>query len=240
VRGTVGKPKSDLGVRTVSAVAMVAVTVFAFTVGRDVGRAIPALIFVGLIFAALIWEFWGLVRRITPHAIMRLGLMLCGTVYFGWAIFALIFVLGFSGNAWMLIIGGVAATDIGAYFAGRAIGGPKIAPKISPSKTWAGLGGGVVAASVVLALFYVPSIDASDPNATVGGALLKAVLLGLLLAVVAQTGDFFESWLKRKAGVKDSSNLIPGHGGVFDRTDGLIAVLFVLGFILISPAGSLL
>jgi phosphatidate cytidylyltransferase len=166
--------------------------------------------------------------------------MLLGTIYFGWATFTLIFVLGYFGNAWILIIGGVAATDIGAYFAGRAIGGPKIAPKISPSKTWAGLGGGVLAASLVLALYYVPSIDASDPNQTVGGALFASFLLGLTLAVVAQAGDFFESWLKRKAGVKDSSNLIPGHGGVFDRIDGLIAVLFVLGFMLSSPAGRLL
>jgi phosphatidate cytidylyltransferase len=234
------RPKSDLGARTISAIVIVAVTVAAFTVGREVGQGVPTLAFVVLIFAALIWEFWNLVRKITPNTVFRLGIMLLGTIYFGWATFTLIFVLGYFGNAWILIIGGVAATDIGAYFAGRAIGGPKIAPKISPSKTWAGLGGGVLAASLVLALYYVPSIDASDPNQTVGGALFASFLLGLTLAVVAQAGDFFESWLKRKAGVKDSSNLIPGHGGVFDRIDGLIAVLFVLGFMLSSPAGRLL
>jgi len=106
------------------------------------------------------------------------------------------------------------ATDIGAYFAGRTIGGPKLAPAISPNKTWAGLGGGMVAAAFTLALcksFSPFPVEISN-----------AILIGLLIAVLGQVGDLFESWLKRRAGVKDSGNLIPGHGGLLDRIDGLI------------------
>lgn len=105
------------------------------------------------------------------------------------------------------------ATDIGAYFAGRAVGGPKLAPLISPKKTWAGLFGGILSAVTVggiLSVFFP-----FPPQLT------YAALLSASLAVVAQMGDLFESWMKREAGMKDSSNLIPGHGGILDRVDGL-------------------
>lgn len=104
------------------------------------------------------------------------------------------------------------ATDIGAYFAGRAIGGPKLAPKISPSKTWAGLAGGVLAA-LVLGFLLHRFADLPIQLAAASG----------LLAVAAQLGDLFESGMKRRAGVKDSGTLLPGHGGVMDRLDGVIA-----------------
>jgi phosphatidate cytidylyltransferase len=141
-----------------------------------------------------------------------------------------------------LIVIAVIAVDIGAYFAGRTIGGPKIAPRISPSKTWAGLGGGIVGATVALVLFDAHSLtEAFGQFAPVPHFLLQDVprmlLLGTMAAVVAQTGDFFESWLKRKAGVKDSSGLIPGHGGIFDRVDGLLAVSFVDGLIRLAISG---
>lgn len=106
------------------------------------------------------------------------------------------------------------ATDIGAYFTGRQIGGPKLAPVISPNKTWAGLGGGVVASVVtcVLCQLFLPY----QPF-----GLGVALLLGVLIAVIAQAGDLFESWMKRRVDVKDSGTLIPGHGGILDRIDGL-------------------
>lgn len=106
------------------------------------------------------------------------------------------------------------ATDIGAYFAGRIIGGAKLAPSISPSKTWAGLGGGMTAAGIVGGICHL----FSPYPLTLWGAIFFA----MVLAVVAQGGDLFESWLKRRAGVKDSGTLIPGHGGILDRVDGLI------------------
>lgn len=106
------------------------------------------------------------------------------------------------------------ATDIGAYFAGRMIGGAKIAPSVSPNKTWAGLLGGMLAAALVgvIISFFTPY-----PN-----SFFNAIGTSMLLAIIAQTGDFFESWLKRRAGVKDSGMLIPGHGGILDRVDGLV------------------
>lgn len=106
------------------------------------------------------------------------------------------------------------ATDIGAYFSGRIIGGPKLAPSLSPNKTWAGLGGGMVAAGITGGLCHLFS-----PYPT---TVLSSIIFGIVLAIAAQGGDLFESWIKRRAGVKDSSTLIPGHGGLLDRVDGLM------------------
>lgn len=112
---------------------------------------------------------------------------------------------------WTLAV--VWATDIGAYFAGRAIGGPKLAPALSPNKTWAGLIGGMAAAALVGAAL-----------ARLGGLPVRLLYLGAVMAVCAQAGDLFESWLKRRAGVKDSGTILPGHGGVMDRLDGIVPV----------------
>lgn len=114
------------------------------------------------------------------------------------------------------------ATDIGGFFVGKKIGGPKLAPTISPNKTWAGAAGGFAAAGIAgsLAATFTPYPE------TYGGALV----LAFVLSFIAQIGDLFESWLKRRAGVKDSGELIPGHGGVLDRVDGFVAAapLFAL------------
>lgn len=113
---------------------------------------------------------------------------------------------------WLMLL--VWATDIGAYAAGRTIGGPLLLPAVSPKKTWAGLIGGVVSAGVVgLGTGLVLSLPHPLALALGSGAL----------AVVAQAGDLMESWVKRRWQVKDSSNIIPGHGGVLDRVDGLLA-----------------
>ncbi len=116
----------------------------------------------------------------------------------------------------MWTMGLVWATDIFAYFVGRTIGGPKIWPAISPNKTWAGLIGGMKAAAIFSGLFAWAAGWPVHP--------LIYALLGAGLAIVAQAGDFFESWLKRSAGVKDSGSLLPGHGGLMDRVDGLVPV----------------
>lgn len=113
------------------------------------------------------------------------------------------------------IVALVIAADTGAYIAGRSIGGPKLAPRISPNKTWAGLGGAVVSAAIVGAITaMVMDLPSFWTLTAVSGGL----------GIVAQAGDLAESAFKRHFGVKDASNIIPGHGGALDRVDGLIAV----------------
>ena len=128
------------------------------------------------------------------------------------------------------------STDIGAYAAGRAIGGPKLWPAVSPKKTWAGLIGGVSAA-VIAAMICSAFMD--------GTPLARLSVTALLLALISQGGDLAESALKRGFDIKDSSTLIPGHGGFMDRVDGLIAAvvaaaLFALAINAAAPARALL
>ncbi len=122
---------------------------------------------------------------------------------------------------WVLVV--TWATDILAYFAGRAIGGPKLAPGISPNKTWAGLIGGMVGAG--LFGWLVASWFEMEPIFLWAGALMGAI---------AQAGDLYESWVKRRAGVKDSGTMLPGHGGVLDRLDGLLAVAIATTLLLMA------
>lgn len=214
--------RSDLGVRTLSAIAMVAVAGAALWLGGYLW-----VVFVALVAALVLFEWRRLVRGFAPTWPVRLWWNLAGVLYIGFAAATLLALREVPGGfAYVLaIVVAVIATDIGAYFAGRGIGGPKIAPRISPSKTWAGLAGGIVLAALMLAALA----ELTAPGAVALRALATFASAGALAAVVAQTGDFFESWMKRKAGVKDSSNLIPGHGGVFDRVDGLLSVSFAAG-----------
>ena len=214
--------KSDLATRTLSAIIMVAVAGRALWAGGWVWTA-----FVALVAAGVLWEWVKLSRAIADATGALMAWFMAGIAYIGIAAVVLIAlrtdVYGIS-RILFAIIFCVISTDIGAYFAGRSIGGPRIAPRISPSKTWAGLGGGAVASAATLLLTNVGADLISHWHRC---ALLAA--LGVLIAIIAQAGDFFESWMKRRAGVKDSGNLIPGHGGLFDRVDGLLAVCFVIG-----------
>lgn len=115
------------------------------------------------------------------------------------------------------------AADIGAYFTGRSFGGPKLAPAISPNKTVSGLVGGVIAATIAGGLWA--SANSMD---------WAWFLLAPLFALAAAGGDLFESWLKRRAGVKDAGALIPGHGGVLDRLDGLVPVSVLTGLAVLA------
>jgi phosphatidate cytidylyltransferase len=226
---------SDLAVRVASAVVMLALAIGALAIG---GGAFNA--FVVLVALAAFVEFILLVVRATANIPYRFAAILAGAVYFGLAAGVLV---GAADFLIVLIVLTVVFTDTFAFFTGRAIGGPKIAPAISPSKTWAGLLGGMAGAALWLVLWVV-AIDGGivGPRFELGLALTGenlggAALLGAGLAVLAQAGDFLESWLKRRAGVKDSSKLIPGHGGVFDRIDGMIPVAIAVGAIAAGLAG---
>lgn len=149
-----------------------------------------------------------------------------GVIYCGLPVLALIFLRrqdeGLLWAFWALSL--VWATDIGAFFAGRSIGGPKLAPKLSPNKTWAGLIGGIVAASLLAIVLHVQY-----------GLPWRMTLATPFLAVLAQGGDLYESWLKRRAGVKDSGNILPGHGGLLDRLDGVVPVAPVAALLVVAP-----
>jgi phosphatidate cytidylyltransferase len=229
------KPKGDLGVRTASAVVMISIAAVALWLSGWWWIA-----FVFALAVGICWEWARLCRRFVTDKFALFGWLAAGLIYVGLACYQ-IAGLG-SGEHWgryflIATIAVVVGTDVGAYFVGRSIGGPKIAPKISPSKTWAGLVGGM-AGAVLLLLGWAHLTSGSglmsNPILPVAGlyndwqeAVYPSVIAGSIGAIVAQAGDFGQSWMKRKAGVKDSGNLLPGHGGLFDRFDGLIAVNFV-------------
>jgi phosphatidate cytidylyltransferase len=129
------------------------------------------------------------------------------------------------------LFGVVWGADVMAYVGGRLIGGPKLWPRVSPGKTWSGTVVGVVAGAMIgaiVAWLAAPS----------GASLIRLASLGVLVAAASQAGDLFESALKRRAGVKDSSHLIPGHGGLMDRLDGFtVAIIFALGIAYMRPHG---
>lgn len=235
---------SDLPVRLGSAIVMLVIAGGALWLGGWFWTA-----FVVLLASGVLWEWNRLVGAFGLGALGEALWFFGGVLYIGGAGIAMLVVrngrqvlpldplaAGY-GPVEVLVafILPVVAVDVGAYFAGRAIGGPKIAPRISPSKTWAGLvGGAVLAALVGIAVEITDFGPAAMPGYTLA-ALGMSALGGVVIAVLAQAGDFFESWMKRRADVKDSGSLIPGHGGLFDRLDGFLAVFFVLFVIATVP-----
>lgn len=140
--------------------------------------------------------------------------------------------LGLVGILWMFAV--VWASDIAAYFTGRRLGGPKLLPRVSPKKTWSGFLGGLVAgiAAGVLVVVLAEKLGPASPVDLVTVGVISAVA-----SVLGQLGDLAESALKRRFGVKDSSHLIPGHGGVMDRLDAFWAVSALMGLILAGAHG---
>lgn len=158
-----------------------------------------------------------------------------GMLYVALPVVALVWLRGHDASGermilWLVLA--VAASDTGAFFAGRLIGGPLLAPRISPKKTWAGLGGAVASSALVGA--GMAMLDPAAPPPPV------LALAGGLLAVVAQAGDLAESAFKRHFGAKDASGLIPGHGGMMDRVDGLVAAALALSLFQWASSGVLL
>jgi phosphatidate cytidylyltransferase len=133
--------------------------------------------------------------------------------------------MGFAALMFVFLV--VWVTDIGGYFAGRSIGGPKLWPRVSPKKTWAGALGGFAASLVVAAGFAALDPNKADPQLML--KMTSLLLLGAILSIASQLGDLFESAVKRRFGVKDSSHIIPGHGGLLDRLDGFVAAVALAG-----------
>lgn len=254
---------SDLAPRIGSAIVMVVVGLMVIWAGGLVFH-----LFVGLICGTMVWELVRMLMPDAPGRAVQLGALSAGALLLAiylppfyilpvllapsvagtsqitrnkglFAAFsALIVLAGFgmvtlrdgAGLDWMIwLIGVVIATDVAGYFAGKMFGGPKLWPRVSPKKTWSGTIAGWIGAGLVGLGF-----------ALYGGFGMGLVVLSVLMAMVSQAGDIAESALKRKTGVKDSSALIPGHGGLMDRFDGMLgASLFALlaGALLGLPAG---
>jgi phosphatidate cytidylyltransferase len=198
-----------VGARTLWVMAAGIVTLFGAALWLGIGRigATYVIAALGVIVAALL----------SPH---RRGWAALGGCYAFAALIASVAVrldqtYGFTALMFVLLI--VWVTDIGGYFAGRGFGGPKLWPSVSPKKTWAGAIGGFAASLAVALGFVAFGLGKAGPM----------VLLGAVLSIASQLGDLFESAVKRRFGVKDSSHIIPGHGGLLDRLDGYVAAILV-------------
>lgn len=162
----------------------------------------------------------------TERAWLTVGFVYAAAALAASALIRLDGAMGFQALMFTLLV--VWASDIGGYFAGRTIGGPKLWPRVSPNKTWAGAGGAVVL-SLAVALVVV----------WLGwGRLVPILVLAVAMSIVAQLGDLFESALKRRFGVKDSSQIIPGHGGLLDRLDGFVAAIVFVAMVGYLRAGA--
>jgi phosphatidate cytidylyltransferase len=238
-RGAGSLPMGDAGV---TLAGLVPLAIHARYLGVfTVPPALAALV-VLVLLGATIWRRGVDGRPLSAAAVTILGVIYtAGMLGFGYAIRYHDTVIGYDlVGAPHLVLGGLGmrvppggvllifplvttwASDIGAYFVGRAIGGRKLIPSVSPGKTVAGAAGGLVTSMLVS---YLYARGVLVPIAHLGFTPWGALLFGAVISVAAQVGDLFESLIKREGGVKDSSHLIPGHGGVLDRFDSLIFVL---------------
>ena len=204
--------QSNLALRVLSAAVLAPIAVAAAYFGDW-----AFTLFWAVAAIAVAWEW----TRLVKGADSGLVWLVSGILYAG-SLFAAPVILrsdpAFGLLAIVLLFAIVWSTDIFGYFAGRAIGGPKLMPAVSPKKTWSGAIAGTLGAMIVAV--RVAKLFGSFSTTAIAG-------VALLLSVCGQAGDLFESWVKRKFGVKDSSQLIPGHGGVMDRLDGFWAAAVV-------------
>ncbi len=254
---------SDLSARMMSGGAMVVVALIGIWLGGHLWH-----VMVALVCGLMVWELVGILRPGVRHAQLQMGaltgvaVLLASYLPVGFALPLLLApaLIGFAqlerhrtvfmaftvmillagygliqvrddlGFGWLIwLVGVVVMTDVVGYFAGRAFGGPKFWPKVSPKKTWSGTASGWVAAAIVGLLFAYSS-----------GVGLQLIGVSIAVSMASQMGDIAESGLKRQFGVKDSSALIPGHGGVLDRFDGMLGAsvfLLIVGPLIGFPPG---
>ncbi len=227
---------SGLGLRALSALLLAPVMVAIILAG--------GWWFMGLMFVAALvslHEWYGLAKA-GKYAVL---VMIAGLVYLSVCFTSYVGLrFSFESGAWLALalVLCVWGSDIGGYFAGKFIGGPKMAPKLSPKKTWAGLAGAMVTSALVLeglhqAGPYLFKYINTDTGLIVPHTWLPVLAFGALLGLVGQIGDVSISFLKRRVGAKDTGALIPGHGGLLDRIDALLLVapVFLLACLAFLP-----
>jgi phosphatidate cytidylyltransferase len=225
---------SDLGIRVGSASVLAPVALACIWLGGIAFKLLVAAVALGLAIEWLVLCRLPTARR--GRALLRAG----GLGYVALAAAALLFLRGdpLAGRAnTLFLVLVVWAGDVGAYLVGRMLGGPRLAPGISPGKTWSGAVGGLLAA---IAVGIAAALLLADPSSQWGsqmGAAWRAALVGALIGMVAQAGDLLESFVKRHLEVKDSSHLIPGHGGLFDRLDAVLSSALVAGLLALALGG---
>ena len=178
-----------------------------------------------LALALVLPAVWLYLRRRTGTVLANWVWTLGGVLYVGLLLGYLVSLRGMDdGRNWLfLVILATAASDTAAFFIGRSFGRHRLAPRISPNKTWEGAVAGVVGAMALSLLFAAPRLfGAANPLHIEGFVYWQALLLGVFVSVFGQLGDLAESLLKRRAGVKDSGGLLPGHGGILDRLDSIV------------------
>lgn len=196
-------PKDNTKQRVISALVMIPLAVYAIFYSKSV------FLFAAVAIAILMTIEWMDITKVAPD---QKKWRLIGFFYILIPIFSVIKIRFYDVDIlfWMFAI--IWSTDIFAFFAGRILGGPKLMPAVSPNKTWSGLAGGLVA-SVLIGLMS---------SLMFKGGVLFFVFFSAVLSLIEQASDLFESKIKRIFGVKDSGNIIPGHGGVLDRLDGMM------------------
>lgn len=223
-----GRVVRSEGFDTIGWVHMISVALAAILAGLGMAGLAVAAIITGAI-TVLALSFGGTTTQLSSLGVFYTGLPLVSLIWLRCDE-----PLGFLAVVFVLLV--VAVTDTAAFASGKLAGGPKLAPTISPGKTWAGLIGGVVSAGIAAALFS---------RVTGTGSIYWLAALGLILGLVAQAGDLGESALKRRFGLKDASDLIPGHGGFMDRMDGIVTAALAAGLLALAidpyaPARALL
>ena len=208
-----GLNKASLQKRVLSALAIGPLSLFIIWYG---GAPFFLLLLVSLFIS--INEWYGLAQKL-KHA--NLHFLIVGSLYIGVAFYSFYLCRGLgTSNIWLLLFM-VWSSDIGAYFAGKLIGGPKLIPQISPNKTWAGLVGALVSPIIILVIYFFFSHGSSELSPFL---IALIIVIGALVGLIGQVGDLMMSFVKRLANVKDTGKIIPGHGGVLDRIDSLLLV----------------
>lgn len=211
--------RRNLVMRILAALVLIPLAVAIAYAGGWLWQGLVALIAIGLFIE------WLMIVGLHRVDWIALGLVYASAALVASVAVRLDPVWGFAALMFVLLI--VWVTDIGGYFAGRGIGGPKLWPRVSPKKTWAGAAGGFIASLAVAGGFAALGL----------GRLLPLLLLGGMLTVASQLGDLFESAVKRHFGVKDSSRIIPGHGGLLDRLDGYVFAVVMAALIGMTRGG---